>query len=90
MLKRFSHLFGSKFRLTRERERESSSAQNSANVATSKPPNTLYIIVPIYNVAPYLVECLDSIKSQTYANLTAILIDDCSTDDSAQIATQYA
>ena len=36
------------------------------------------------------MECLDSLQSQTYANLTAILIDDCSTDDSAQIATQYA
>ena len=36
-----------------------------------------------------MVECLDSIKSQTYANLKAILIDDCSTDNSAQIAKKY-
>lgn len=52
--------------------------------------NTLYIIIPIYNVAPYLEECLDSIKAQTYANFKALMIDDCSTDDSAQIAQMYA
>lgn len=52
--------------------------------------NTLYIIIPIYNVAPYLKECLDSIQAQTYAHFKAIMIDDYSTDDSAQIAGQYA
>ena len=56
------------------------------------PPkaNRLYIIIPIYNVAPYLKECLDSIKAQTYKNFKAIMIDDCSSDNSAQIAVQYA
>ena len=61
-----------------------------ANLHSPPPHNTLYIIIPIYNVAPYLVECLDSIKSQTFANLKAILIDDCSKDNSAQIAGKYA
>ena len=37
-----------------------------------------------------MVECLDSIKSQTFANLKAVLIDDCSKDNSAQIAGKYA
>ena len=35
-------------------------------------------------------ECLDSVQAQTYANFLAIMVDDCSTDDSAQIAGQYA
>lgn len=33
---------------------------------------------------------MDSIQAQTYANFLAIMVDDCSTDDSAQIAGQYA
>ena len=71
---------------------------NISNLNTAPPQqqpsqnaqNTLYIIIPIYNVAPYLRECLDSIQAQTYANFKALMIDDCSTDNSAQIAGQYA
>lgn len=47
------------------------------------------VIVPIYNVAPYLRECLDSIISQTYKNLQIILINDGSTDESENIAKEY-
>lgn len=43
------------------------------------------VIVPVYNVAPYLDECLKSICSQTYRNLELILIDDGSTDNSGKI-----
>lgn len=50
----------------------------------------LSIIVPIYNVEKYLKECLESIKNQTYDNFQAILINDGSTDKSAEIAMQYA
>ena len=35
----------------------------------------LSIIIPIYNVEPYLVRCLDSVVGQTYENLDIILID---------------
>lgn len=48
------------------------------------------IIVPIFNVEKYLSECIDSILSQTYANIEIILIDDGSTDKSAQICDVYA
>ena len=40
------------------------------------------VIVPVYNVAPYLEQCLDSIVNQTYHNLEIILVDDGSTDES--------
>ncbi len=50
----------------------------------------LSIIVPIYNVAQYLQECLDSIQAQTYSNFQAILINDGSTDESGAIAATYA
>lgn len=48
-----------------------------------------YIIIPIYNVEKYLKTCLDSIKNQTYTNFKAIMINDGSTDNSAEIAQSY-
>jgi len=48
------------------------------------------IIIPVYNVAPYLRECLDSIQEQTFKDFEAILIDDGSTDSSGQICDWYA
>lgn len=38
------------------------------------------IVVAVYNIAPYLERCVDSIRSQTYRNLEIILVDDGSTD----------
>lgn len=48
------------------------------------------IIIPTYNTAKYLPACLDSIINQTYQNLEIILIDDGSTDNSYEIAKEYA
>ncbi|MEV4626734.1 glycosyltransferase family 2 protein [Micromonospora sp. NPDC049523] len=47
------------------------------------------VVVPIYNVRSYLVECLDSIAGQTYPDLDVVLVDDGSTDDSGEIAERY-
>lgn len=49
----------------------------------------LSVIIPIYNVAPYLRECLDSVVSQTYKNLQIILVNDGSSDESEKIAQEY-
>ena len=50
---------------------------------------TISVIVPVYNVAAYLPQCVDSILSQDYQNLEVILIDDGSTDASGQICDRY-
>lgn len=52
--------------------------------------DVISVIVPVYNVAAYLPECLDSILSQDYEKLEVILIDDGSTDDSGTICDDYA
>ncbi len=47
------------------------------------------VIIPVFNVRPYLVEALDSVISQTYTNLEIIIIDDGSTDGSGEICDEY-
>jgi len=48
------------------------------------------VVVPIYGVANYLKQCIESIINQTYRNLEIILVDDGSDDGSAQICDEYA
>lgn len=43
------------------------------------------IIIPIYNVAPYIEACLQSVFHQTYKDIEIIIIDDCGTDNSMEI-----
>ncbi len=56
---------------------------------TSSSP-LVSVIVPVYNVEPYLRRCLDSIVNQSYTNLEIILVDDGSLDNSPQICDDYA
>ena len=48
--------------------------------------NHFKIIVPFYNVEEWIKVCIRSVKSQSYKNFQCILIDDISTDSSAEIA----
>ena len=48
------------------------------------------IVVPIYNVEPYILECLESVANQKNANgIECILVDDCGKDKSMEIAEQF-
>lgn len=47
------------------------------------------IVIPVYNVEKYLDECISSVTSQTYPNISIILVDDGSTDSSGRICDNY-
>ena len=48
------------------------------------------VIVPVYNIAPALPRCLESILAQTYADIEVIAVDDGSSDNSGEILDRYA
>jgi glycosyltransferase involved in cell wall biosynthesis len=48
------------------------------------------VVTPFYNTEEYLAECIESVLKQTYANWHYILVDNCSTDGSSEIARRYA
>lgn len=58
--------------------------------ATVDTPALISVIVPVYNVAPYLRVCVDGILAQTYGNLEIILVDDGSPDECPGICDEYA
>ena len=63
------------------------------NTTTTQSPQNkkVGVVIPIYNVAEYLRECLDSVINQTYKNLSIVLVNDGSTDnnESLNIAKEY-
>ena len=48
------------------------------------------VIVPVYNVEPYIRRCIDSILAQSYENFEIILINDGSQDNCGKICDEYA
>ena len=48
------------------------------------------IVMPVYNVEKYLTQAVQSVLNQTYENFELLLIDDCSTDSSAQLCEALA
>ncbi len=58
--------------------------------SVSKTAPMLSIVMPVYNVAPYLDEALDSAENQTYKDLEIICVNDGSTDSSLEILESHA
>lgn len=52
--------------------------------------NKVSVLVAVYNAAPYLAECLDSLANQTYRDIQIICINDASTDSSLDILNEYS
>jgi glycosyltransferase involved in cell wall biosynthesis len=48
------------------------------------------VVTPVYNGAEYLAECIESVLAQTYRNWDYTIVDNCSTDRTAEVARSYA
>jgi glycosyltransferase involved in cell wall biosynthesis len=48
------------------------------------------VVILIYNVEPYIEQCLESITTQTFKDIEILCIDDCGGDNSINIAKNYA
>ncbi|CYU89872.1 SP_1767 family glycosyltransferase [Streptococcus suis] len=64
-------------------------AQKSKEEKEMKP-DLISVIVPVYNVKPYLTRCLDSLLKQTHTNFELLLVNDGSSDGSAFVLEDYA
>lgn len=47
------------------------------------------IVTTAYNIENYIKECIDSLLAQTYKNIEIIIVNDCSTDATREIISQY-
>jgi len=56
--------------------------------AKSQP--LISVVTPVYNGEPYLAECIESVLKQTYRNFEYIIVNNCSTDRTLEIASSYA
>lgn len=48
------------------------------------------VVLPCYNVGKYLVQAVESVRSQTFTEWEAILVDDGSTDETSELCDSFA
>lgn len=61
----------------------------STTTQTARQP-LVSVVTPVYNTEKYLAECIESVLAQSYDNWEYIIINNCSTDRSLEIAQHYA
>jgi glycosyltransferase involved in cell wall biosynthesis len=54
------------------------------------PRARVSVVVPVYNAAPYLARCVESVLAQTLGDIEVVIVDDGSTDRSRDVAERYA
>lgn len=52
--------------------------------------SAISVILPVYNVEPYIGACIESLKQQSFRDLEFIFVDDCSTDNSVAVIEDFA
>lgn len=52
-------------------------------------PKRFFVVIPCYNCAEYIGECLESLQKQTFTDWTALVADDCSKDNTAEVVRSY-
>ena len=66
-------------------------ARNKMTLESVKSLPTITVVVPVYNLADYVTDTVESVLSQSYSgNLSILMLDDGSTDDSLAIAKKLA
>ena len=55
-----------------------------------KPQPLVSVVTPVFNGGKFLGECIDSVLAQTYTNWEYVIVDNCSTDATLEIAQRYA
>jgi len=63
---------------------------NLTNIGENMENLKFSVILPVYNVAPFLEECLQSLINQSYSNLEILCVNDGSPDNSLEILQKYA
>lgn len=56
----------------------------------SKPQPHVTVLTPVYNGEAYLAECMESVIAQRYSSWSYVIVNNCSTDNTLEIATRYA
>lgn len=56
----------------------------------SRPGVLVSVLTPFFNSAEYLDECIESVLAQTHRNFEYVLLDNCSTDGSGELAQRFA
>ena len=59
-------------------------------MAQGSPTPKVSVIIPVYNVEPYIARCVESLRGQTMRDLEFIFVDDCSTDGSMEAVRTWA
>lgn len=53
-------------------------------------PQLVSVVIPCFNAQAYLAATIDSVLHQTWRDLEVVVVDDCSTDDSAAVVSAFA
>ena len=48
------------------------------------------VVTPVYNTGEFLAECIESVLQQSYQNWEYVIVNNCSTDNSLEIAESYS
>jgi glycosyltransferase involved in cell wall biosynthesis len=58
-------------------------------MTSSLTPKQFYVVIPCYNCEEYIGECLESLQKQTFGDWIALVADDCSTDNTAEVVRSH-
>ncbi len=61
-----------------------------SNAFMAKPAPAVSVVIPVYNAAPFIGECLSCVLEQTLRDIEVVCVDDGSTDASVQIIEKFA